>query len=110
MTYYFNAVSLDGSGNQSPYAGEVSYTLPPSALSSVALAGNSMNLVLGAHTDPGLTGYEVFYGSARAAIIQLHHMLSASATNLVIPGLVPGVTYYFNAQPLNGGGATRRNA
>ncbi len=103
VTYYFNAVSLDGSGNQSPYAGEVSFTTPASALSSVALAGNSMNLVLGA-PDPGITGYEIYYGS-KSGNYTNYTYVSASTTNLVIHGLVPGVTYYFNAQPLNGGGA-----
>ncbi len=104
VTYYFNAVSLDGSGNQSSYAGEVSYTLPPSSLSSVALAGNSMNLVLGANTVPGITGYEVFYGSASGNYTNYTYV-PVSATNLVIHGLVPGVTNYNKAQPLNGGGA-----
>ena len=103
VTYYFNAASLDGNGDQSAYAGEVSYTTPSSTLSSVAMTGNSMNLILGVNANPNITGYEVYYGSA-SGVYTNYTYVPASATNLVIKGLVSGVTYYFNAQPLNSSG------
>ena len=77
----------------------------------MALAGNSMNLELGANTVPGITGYEVFYGSARRPIMPFYPMCLSVATNLVIP-LLPGARGYLFisiAQPLNGGGAIRQD-
>jgi hypothetical protein len=103
VTYYFNAVTLNASGKQSAYVGEVSYTMPSPALVCQQLNATSLELGWPVNSNPNVTGYEIYYGGATGVYTNWTYV-PAATTNLIVSGLTPGLTYYFNALTLNGSG------
>jgi hypothetical protein len=55
-----------------------------------------------ANTDPGVTGYNVHYGTAPGNYTS--HVDVGNSTSCVISGLSEGVTYYFSATAYDGSG------
>lgn len=109
-TYYFNAVSVDANGDESTYAGETFYAVPaavvaPSAsmISVSAVTSTSVTLSWAANTNSAVSGYEFYYGSASGQYTHWQYVPGTS-TSLVISGLTPGNTYYFNAVTLGSNG------
>jgi hypothetical protein len=69
------------------------------AVSTSIQADQSVSLAWNQSTDPTVVGYNVYYGGASG---NYTNTLSAgNATNMTIPGLVEGVTYYFAATTYN---------
>ena len=60
-----------------------------------AFATASVTLAWNASTDPGVAGYNVYYGGASGAYT--NELCAGNATNATISGLVEGTTYYFAA-------------
>ncbi len=60
-----------------------------------AFATGSVTLAWNASTNPVVAGYNVYYGCACGAYT--NKISTGTATNLTIPGLVEGATYYFAA-------------
>ena len=72
------------------------------ALGTTVQAGQSVTLAWNRSTDPTVVGYNIFYGGASG---NYTNTLSAgNATNIVIPDLVGGTTYYFAATTCNSSG------
>lgn len=53
-------------------------------------------------TDPGVTGYKLYYGSAPGAYTATNDV--GSVTNAVVPSLIEGFTYYFAVTAYNSSG------
>src|SRR5260370_41089664 len=67
--------------------------------STLALALPAVVLAWDPSTDPTVTGYNVYYGTASHAYT---NVISAGATNsIVVSNLTSGVTYYFAAPTYN---------
>ena len=60
-----------------------------------AFATGSVTLAWNPSTDPGVVGYNVYYGGASGAYT--NEICVGNATNVTISGLVRGTTYYFAA-------------
>ena len=71
-------------------------------LPHAAAAAVSANLTWIASSDPGVTGYDIYYGGASE---QFTNQLSVGAvTNALIPGLAENTTYFFAAKAHDGAG------
>ena len=69
------------------------------ALSATVSLGQSVTLAWNPSTDPTVVGYNISYGGASG---NYTNTLSAgNATNMTIPGLIEGATYYFAATTYN---------
>jgi hypothetical protein len=62
---------------------------------SPAFAAGSVTLAWNASTDPGVAGYNVYYG--RTAGAYTNKIQAGNATNATVSGLISGATYYFAA-------------
>lgn len=64
-----------------------------------AQTGQSVSLGWQASTDPSVTGYNVYYGTASQNYT--NEVSTGNATSVTISGLVPGTTYYFAGTSYN---------
>jgi hypothetical protein len=72
------------------------------AFSPTVQAGQSITLSWNRSTDPIIAGYNVYYG--RASGTCTNELFAGTATNAIISGLIPGVTYYFAATAYSSSG------
>src|SRR5580692_11349604 len=71
------------------------FLLPAEAVAQI----RSVTLGWQASSDPSVVGYDIYYGSASQDYT--NEISAANSTTATIPGLVPGVTYYFAATSYN---------
>src|ERR1017187_4257925 len=106
VTYYFVVTATDGSGDESVFSNEVSYSVPAAVLPSpqqllMSLAAHG-SLAWDPSPDPTVTGYNVHYGGASGNYTNITPV--GNVTNTTISGLTAGVTYYFAVTATDGSG------
>ena len=62
----------------------------------------SVTLVWGPSPSPDVVGYNIYYGVTSG--VYTDEISAGNMTNLTIPGLLEGTTYYFAAQSVNSAG------
>jgi len=90
-TYSYTVAARDAAGNISPNSASVSVTTPPPPPS------NSASLAWDAVTDPTLSGYRVYFGTAPGTYLQAPGQGTSvgNVTAYTIAGLASGTRYYF---------------
>lgn len=63
---------------------------------------NNVTLAWNESTDPTVVGYNIYYGTTSGVYTSV--LTAGNSTNLMVTGLVPGVTYYFAATTYNSSG------
>lgn len=77
--------------------------LPPANLQTTATGGaNSIGLAWTASSSPGITGYRILYGVSSGNLDQSVDV--GDVTSAVVPGLIPGQTYYLAVVALTANG------
>ena len=104
-TYYFAATSYDGSGTESTFSDEVSYTVPGSApqLRAVVSSGGQFSFTVSGITGQIVADYKIYYGAASHTYTNVV-VLVGNTNNGTVTGLVAGTTYYFAATSYDGAG------
>ena len=72
---------------------------PVCAIAQTAQPTVSARLTWDPNSEPDLAGYRVYYGTKTLTYTNMTDV--GSAVNLAIPGLVPGVTYFFAVTAYN---------
>lgn len=67
-----------------------------------ALATQSVTLAWNPSISPNIIGYDIYYGGVSG--IYTNEIFVGNVTNITVPGLVDGGTYYFVATAVNGSG------
>src|SRR6266513_2384011 len=93
-TYNYTVAARDAAGNSSPISASVGVTTgstpPPPPSNSASLAWDSV-------TDPNLSGYRLYFGTAPGAYLQALGQGTSvgNVTTYTVMGLASGTRYYF---------------
>jgi len=76
---------------------------PIQASGTAVPPGKNVTLAWSQSTDPAVAGYNVYYGQSTSSLT--NEVTAGTATNVTIPGFMPGTTYYFAATTYDSSGA-----
>ena len=89
-----NSASLASSAG-SPAAPSAGSPTAPSAVSPASQPSRSVTLDWNSNTESDLAGYKIYASTSSGAYGAAVATVPANATSFVVPGLQPGVTYFF---------------